>query len=93
MLSLSQPLSRPLPSDIWASSIRYLGLLQPVPGHSPFIHGLTPVLERWPSEETLCLQWNQTFPSWGLPCPPWTLQCGTLVLGSHQSLSLVLHRL
>lgn len=61
MPSLPQPLSRAPPSDAWAFSSRCWTLTINTWTH--------PVLEGQPPEETLCLQWNQIFPSCGLPCP------------------------
>lgn len=53
----------------------YLERLRQMPGPASRCWTLTintwthPVLEGQSAEETLCLQWNQIFPSCGLPCP------------------------
>lgn len=61
-------------------------------GHSPLIHGLTPCW-RGSQLRTVSSVESDLPQLWPSLSPPWTLQCGTSVPGSHRSLSLTLHRL
>ena len=125
-LGLLHQMPGPPPSDVWASSIRCLGLLHQMSGPPPsdawassswclgLLHQMPgpPPSDVWASS-SWCLDIHRLYMG-SHPCeqrrpcvfsgirsssvgaflvPPWTLQCGTSVLGSHRGLSLALHRL
>lgn len=86
--------AQPLPTTVQTSSVRCLGLLQLVPGHSPFIHGLTPVLERWLADGDPVSSVESDLPQLGpslspMDSPMWDLGPGLSpesVIGSSQAI-------